>query len=127
MVAAEADAQTAEFLSELRLVKDAWEIERMRASVAATIAGFEDVVRALPRAVGHDRGERVVEGAFFARARQEGNDLGYDTIAASGDHACTLHWIRNDGDLRLGDLLLLDDGVELDSLYTADITRAVPI
>lgn len=125
--AAEADAQTAEFLSELRLVKDAWEVERMRASVAATIAGFEDVVRALPRAVGHDRGERVVEGAFFARARLEGNDLGYDTIAASGNNATILHWIRNTGAVRPGELLLLDAGVEDDSLYTADITRTLPV
>ncbi|MFJ3311829.1 aminopeptidase P family protein [Micrococcus endophyticus] len=125
--AASADAQVAEFLSELRLVKDAWEVERMRASVAATIAGFEDVVRALPRAVGHDRGERVVEGAFFARARLEGNDLGYDTIAASGNNATILHWIRNTGTVREGDLLLLDAGVEDDSLYTADITRTLPV
>ena len=53
--------------------------------------------------------------------------MGYDTIAASGDHACTLHWIRNDGDLRDGDLILIDAGVELDSLYTADVTRTLPI
>jgi Xaa-Pro aminopeptidase len=53
--------------------------------------------------------------------------VGYDTIAAAGDHACTLHWIRNDGDLRLGDLILLDAGVELDSLYTADVTRTLPV
>ena len=56
-----------------------------------------------------------------------GNAVGYDTIAASGEHACTLHWIRNDGDLRDGDLLLLDAGVELDSLYTADVTRTLPV
>ena len=56
-----------------------------------------------------------------------GNAVGYDTIAASGDHACTLHWIRNDGDLRDGDLMLLDAGVELDSLYTADVTRTLPV
>ena len=48
-------------------------------------------------------------------------------LAASGEHACTLHWIRNDGDVRDGDLLLLDAGVELDSLYTADVTRTLPV
>ena len=122
-----ADVELAEFCSELRLVKDEWELDRMRASVAATIAGFEDVVRALPRAVGHRRGERVVEGAFFARAREEGNDLGYDTIAAAGNNATVLHWIRNTGEVRDGDLLLLDAGVEDDSLYTADITRTLPV
>lgn len=121
------DGELAEALSELRLVKDEWEVEQMRAAVAATANGFDDVVRALPRAVNHKRGERVVEGAFFARAREEGNDLGYDTIAASGNHATILHWIRNDGQVNSGELILVDAGVEADSLYTADITRTVPV
>jgi Xaa-Pro aminopeptidase len=69
----------------------------------------------------------VVETAFDARARQEGNGVGYDTIAASGPHACTLHWIRNDGPVREGDLVLVDAGAEMDSLYTADITRTLPV
>lgn len=125
--AAAQDGELAEFTSELRLVKDAWEVEELRGSVAATIAGFEDVVRTLPQAVGHQRGERMVEGAFFARARLEGNDLGYDTIAASGNNATILHWIRNTGDVQDGELLLLDAGVEADSLYTADITRTLPV
>jgi Xaa-Pro aminopeptidase len=38
-----------------------------------------------------------------------------------------LHWIRNDGDLNPDDVLLLDAGVEVDSLYTADITRTLPL
>ena len=59
--------------------------------------------------------------------RDRANTIGYDTIAASGDHANTLHWIRNDGDIRDGDLLLLDAGVEEESLYTADITRTLPV
>jgi Xaa-Pro aminopeptidase len=61
------------------------------------------------------------------RARVEGNDVGYNTIAASGAHACVLHWTRNDGPLRRSDLLLLDAGVEAHTLYTADITRTLPI
>ena len=47
--------------------------------------------------------------------------------AASGHHACILHWTRNDGRLDKGELLLLDAGVEGNSLYTADITRTLPI
>lgn len=114
-------------LSELRLIKDSFEIDQMRQAVAASVAGFEDVVRVLPSAIGHERGERIVEGAFFSRARLEGNDLGYETIAAAGSHACILHWIRNDGPIRGDELLLLDAGVELESLYTADITRTLPV
>ncbi|MEN9714194.1 MAG: hypothetical protein RLZZ164_858 [Actinomycetota bacterium] len=121
------DAALAEFVSELRLIKDDYEIKQMRAAVAASVKGFEAVVRNLDAAVKHPRGERIVEGAFFAEARANGNDLGYETIAAAGEHACTLHWIINDGKVRKGDLLLLDAGVEVDSFYTADVTRTLPI
>ncbi len=122
-----ADVDLARACAELRLVKDAWELDQLREAVAATTRGFEDIVRQLPQAVAGERGERVVEGVFGLRARTEGNAVGYDTIAASGGHACTLHWIRNDGPVRLGDLILVDAGVEVDSLYTADVTRTLPV
>jgi Xaa-Pro aminopeptidase len=117
----------AEFVSELRLVKDPYEINEMRKAVDASIKGFEQVVANLAEAKAHPRGERVVETAFFSQARADGNDLGYETIAAAGEHACTLHWIINNGPVRDGDLLLLDAGVEMESLYTADVTRTIPI
>jgi Xaa-Pro aminopeptidase len=114
-------------LSELRLVKDEFEIREMRLAVDATKQGFDDVIADLPQIIRHPRGERLVEGTFNRRARAEGNTVGYDTIAASGPHACTLHWTRNDGPVVPGDLILMDAGIELDSLYTADITRTLPI
>ena len=117
--------ELARVLSELRLVKDEHEIACLQRAVDATIRGFEDVVRALPTAARYS--ERWVEGTFDRRARTEGNDVGYGTIAASGGHACTLHWVRNDGPVRAGDLLLLDAGVEGVELYTADITRTLPV
>ena len=125
--AAALDGELAQAVSELRLVKDDWEIEQMRRAIAVTASGFEDIVRALPEAIGRPRGERVVEAAFEARARREGNGVGYDTIAAAGPHACTLHWIRNDGPVHDGDLVLVDAGAEVDSLYTADVTRTLPV
>ena len=121
------DEALEEHLSEIRLIKDAFELDEMIRAVEVTKAGFEDIIRVLPRAVGHRRGERVIEGAFAAVAREEGNGEGYETIAASGNHANTLHWIDNDGEVREGDLVLVDAGVEVDSLYTADITRTLPV
>lgn len=115
------------WLSESRLVKDAFEIGQLRLACEDTAVGFEAVVADLPEAVRRGRGERWVEGVFGLHARHSGNAVGYDTIAAGGDHANTLHWIRNDGDLRPGDLLLLDAGVEVESLFTADITRTLPV
>ncbi len=123
----EGDSALARFLSEERLVKDAYEIEQMRAAVAATARGFDDVIADFSRSSQHERGERLVEGVFNTRARLDGNTVGYDTIAASGPHACILHWTRNDGPVLPGDLILIDAGIELDSYYTADITRTIPV
>ena len=122
-----ADNELARNLSEMRLVKDDWELEQMRLAVSATKVGFDDVIADLPAIIAHERGERLVEGTFNRRARAEGNTVGYDTIAASGPHACILHWTRNDGPVVPGDLILLDAGIELESYYTADITRTLPI
>ncbi len=126
-VGAEVDAELATALSRQRLVKDEWEQNQLRAACAATVSGFTELVRGIPEAVAKGRGERWIEGKFGLIARHAGNGVGYSTIAAAGDHSCTLHWIRNDGPLRPGELLLVDAGVELDSLFTADVTRTMPI
>jgi Xaa-Pro aminopeptidase len=123
----EADEELARFLSTLRLVKDEWEVEQLRQAVAATKEGFEAVLAQLREAVAQGRGERWVEGVFGLHARHQGNGVGYDSICASGDHATTLHWTRNTGEVSDGELLLLDAGVEVDSLFTADITRTLPV
>jgi Xaa-Pro aminopeptidase len=124
-VTAERDAELTVFLSELRLVKDAYEIGELQKACDSTARGFEDVVKVLDRA--EATSERWIEGTFFLRARVEGNDIGYGSICAAGPHATTLHWVRNDGPVRSGELLLLDAGVETTSLYTADVTRTLPI
>ncbi|MFI1964526.1 aminopeptidase P family protein [Streptomyces pathocidini] len=122
---AERDEELRTFLSELRLVKDAFEIAQLQAAVDSTVRGFEDVVKVLDMA--EATSERYIEGTFFLRARVEGNDIGYGSICAAGPHATTLHWVRNDGPVRAGELLLLDAGVETHTLYTADVTRTLPV
>ena len=107
------------------MVKDAWEVAELQKAVDATVLGFQDVVRALPQAQASS--ERWAEGVFALRARVEGNDVGYGSICAAGSHACTLHWTDNDGSVRAGELILLDMGVEGHELYTADVTRTLPV
>ncbi|MDT0418353.1 MULTISPECIES: aminopeptidase P family protein [unclassified Streptomyces] len=124
-VTGERDEELRVFLSEARLVKDAFEIAELQKAVDATARGFEDVVKVLDKA--QATSERYIEGTFFLRARVEGNDIGYGSICAAGPHATTLHWVRNDGPVRAGELLLLDAGVETHTLYTADVTRTLPI
>ena len=110
-------------LSELRLVKDAWELAEVQAAVDATARA----------STSHRRPHRG-HPARARRARRRGRvpptrpgrrqPVGYERSPRSGHHASYLHWIRNDGAVREGDLFLLDAGVEVDSLYTADITRS---
>ena len=104
------DNKLHEFAAEARMTKDSYEIGEMRKAVDAT----------------KPRSERILEGAFNAVSRELGNAVGYDSIVASGPHAPILHWMRNTGVVRNGDMLLVDAGVEMDSLYTADITRTFP-
>jgi Xaa-Pro aminopeptidase len=117
------DRELRALISELRLIKDAWEVEQVEAAIATTIRGFEDVARGLSSF----DSERRVETAFLARARSDGNDAAFNPIAAAGDHATTLHWMRNDGPLPAGELLLLDAGAESPTLYAADLTRTYPV
>jgi Xaa-Pro aminopeptidase len=119
------DAELATSLSELRLPKDEWEIAQLQDAIDATVRGFEDVARILPS----DRSvsERLLEGVFGLRARHDGNDNGYASIVGAGAHATILHWIRNTGHTTPGELVLMDMGVENRNLYTADVTRTVPV
>ncbi len=119
------DHDFARVLAELRLVKDEWELDELQEACDITTMGFEDCVREWDRVLEH--GERWIEGTFFRRARAMGNDIGYDSIVGGGRHATTLHWIDNTGDITPGELVLLDMGAEATSLYTADVTRTIPV
>jgi len=115
------------YTSIMRMVKDVYEIDEMQKAVDASVRGFADMVRVFPAATSVARGERIIESAFYGRARLEGNEPGYSSIVAAGSHSCVLHWIKNNGDVLPGDLVLIDAGVEVDSHYTADITRTFPV
>ena len=119
------DDDFARVLSEARLVKDDWELGELQTACDITTLGFEDSVREWDRVLEH--GERWIEGTFFRRARTMGNDIGYDSIVGGGRHATTLHWTENTGPITPGDLVLLDMGAEATSLYTADVTRTLPV
>ena len=119
------DHDFARVVSEQRLVKDDWEVAELQEACDITALGFEDCVREWDRVIEH--GERWLEGTFFRRARAMGNDIGYDSIVAGGRHATTLHWIDNTGSITPGELVLLDMGVEGRNLYTADVTRTLPV
>lgn len=50
----------------------------------------------------------------------------YNTIVASGDNACILHYTENEIEMRDGDLVLIDAGCEFHG-YASDISRTFPV
>ncbi|MCA1623845.1 MAG: M24 family metallopeptidase, partial [Acidobacteria bacterium] len=51
---------------------------------------------------------------------------GYPSIVGCGPNATTLHYVESQGEVKAGDLLLMDVGAEYDH-YTADVTRTFPV
>ncbi|MGC4123112.1 MAG: aminopeptidase P family protein [Myxococcales bacterium] len=117
------DPTLAKTLADMRLIKDAAEVAELRKAVEATKRSHEAVLRALKTA----KTERELEVEFDAQARREGTGVSFGTIIANGSHATVLHWTRNDGELKKGDMVLVDAGVETDTLYAGDITRTYPV
>ena len=100
----------------------------MKTAVAATVQGFTEVVKALPRALTAPA-RRACRRGRVLRARPRGGQrrrLRHHRRVRQHTPRM-LHWTRNNGKVNAGDLLLLDAGVEADSLYTADITRTLPV
>ena len=84
------DDELARDLSELRLVKDSFELAEMRRAVDATRVGFDDIIADLPNIVAHPRGERLVEGTFNRRARADRQPIGV-TRSSRGEQGHALH------------------------------------
>jgi Xaa-Pro aminopeptidase len=58
--------------------------------------------------------------------RRNADFWGYPSIVGCGPNATTLHYVESQGEIKKGDLLLMDVGAEYDH-YTADITRTFPV
>ena len=115
-------------LDEMRLVKDAHELDIMRRA-ARISAGAH--VRAMQRSAamlraGQDVREYHLDAELLHEFRQHGSQYpAYGSIVAAGANACVLHYRADKAPIRDGELVLIDAGCELDG-YASDITRTFP-
>ncbi|OIO82063.1 MAG: Xaa-Pro aminopeptidase [Gallionellaceae bacterium CG1_02_60_948] len=110
-------------IDEMRLIKDAHEIDLMRRA-AAISCGAHRRAMCFTRP-GHYEYEVEAE-LLHEFCRAAARQPAYTSIVAGGANACTLHYIGNDACLNDGDLLLIDAGCEFAS-YASDITRTFPV
>jgi len=113
----------APLVHEMRLVKEAWELDRMRAAASITAAAHADLMRATRPGMRESELEVRIEHEF---RRHGASGPAYGTIVGGGDNATILHYRDNCDPLRDGDLVLVDAGCELE-LYAADVTRTFPV
>ncbi len=110
-------------LDEMRLFKDAGELDIMRRAAQISAQAH---VRAM-RASRAGLREYHLEAELLYEFRRNGaQSVAYNSIVAAGPNACVLHYRAGPAELRDGDLCLIDAGCELDG-YASDITRTFPV
>ena len=110
-------------LDQMRLTKDAHEIDTMRQAADIASAGH---VRAM-RACRPGLAEYELEAELAYEFRRRGADgHAYTPIVAGGANACILHYVDNNKLLAGHSLVLIDAGCEV-SGYASDITRTFPV
>jgi Xaa-Pro aminopeptidase len=115
-------------LAEMRLIKDAEEIEMMRKAAEISTQAHNKVLSACCESIHKSIMEQELETVFHKHCRDFGCDPlhAYPTIVAGGKNACVLHYTKNNRVLKDGDLVLVDAGGEFHG-YAADITRTFPV
>lgn len=107
----------------LRLVKSPYEIKLMQHAIDITT---EAQMRSMAM-VGRAKMEYEVQAEVEYTFRRRNADYwGYPSIVGCGPNATTLHYVESQGEVKSGDLLLMDVGAEYDH-YTADVTRTFPV
>lgn len=110
-------------LHEMRLFKSDAEVALMQRAADIT----REAHGAAARLAHPGRFEYELEAELGRNFRARGGaGPAYGTIVGSGRNATILHYIRNDQELRNGDVVLIDAGVELQG-YASDVTRTYPV
>ena len=108
---------------DLRLIKEPYELEKMRKAMDITRIGVEAMMaNARPGMM-----EYEIEAHFDFTLMQHGaREKAFQTIAAAGERGTILHYTKNNGKTKDGDLLLVDCGAQVD-WYNGDISRTFPV
>lgn len=109
--------------SEMRLIKEEWELERMRKAMDITRLGIEEMMKTAKAGMK----EYEVEAAYEYTLLKHGvREKAFQTIAAGGKRGTILHYVANNQPVEDGELILIDAGAQWE-WYNGDISRTFPI
>jgi Xaa-Pro aminopeptidase len=115
--------RAAGILKQLRAVKTPEEIAVIQQAIDITAETFLHVMTYMRPGIFEFDVEAEIQHSFL---RKRATGPAYSSILASGENACTLHYISNDQECKDGDLILMDFGAEYGG-YNADLTRTIPV
>ena len=106
---------------ELRLIKDAGEMESIQAAAAIACRAFENILDRIHPGMTEKQVQIMLDFEMLTLG-SEGN--AFDTIAATGINGSLCHAIPSDTAIQSGDLLTLDFGATING-YRSDMTRTI--
>lgn len=113
----------ATIVHEMRVLKSADEIQLMQKAADIAAEAHVEAMKTVKPGMKEYEVEAQIEQVF---RRRGASGPSYTSIVGAGANATVLHYINNDGELRDGELLLVDAGAEYKG-YASDITRTFPI
>ena len=114
---------TTDVIAEIRMIKDAGEVERIRASALMLTAVTESAFEAVQPGVSELKVARLIDESL---SRVGFERVAFDTIVASGPNSALPHHHPGKRCFEVGDLVVLDFGGVLDG-YCCDLTRTVSV
>ena len=123
VIAPDAIIDTGAIAHEMRLIKSEDEIRIIERAAEITAEAHREAMRAAKPGMKEYEIEALIDYIF---RKQGAAAPAYSSIVGSGNNATVLHYVKNDAELRDGDLLLVDAGAEYQG-YAADITRTFPV
>jgi Xaa-Pro aminopeptidase len=115
--------RAATILKDLRAVKTAEEVVVIQQAIYITANAFLRVMKFMRPGVFEYEVEAEIQHTFLS---QRATGPAYSSILASGENACTLHYISNNEECKDGNLILMDFGADYGG-YNADLTRTIPV
>jgi Xaa-Pro aminopeptidase len=113
----------APIFADMRLRKSPLELQLMQHAIDITTEAHERSWAAAGAAKWEYEVDAQVAYTFKLR---NADHWGYPSIVGCGPNATTLHYIESEGQVKQGELLLMDVGAEYEH-YTADVTRTFPV
>lgn len=109
-------------IHELRLRKNADEIESMRTAARISAEGHVAAMKACKPGMYEYELEALIEYVFRSKGA---NGTSYQSIVGAGFNSTILHYNTNNAQIKDGDLVLIDAGAEY-NMFAGDITRTFP-